>query len=154
MIFYIERQKTHNEMVGVMFSWYNQIPYPPCEQPTNWKIIIFQWFSQRMRVLSPTSGFPAWGVSIGRRSPQGIGLWRSAGLECMSSTGLEEIETPPWEGTHKVSCALGPREKQWLHRSLGQTYLLFLEGLLGRWGAIVTHCRDKDTGGRGRGECH
>ena len=44
---------------------------------------------------------------------------RPAGLECRSSTGLEETDTPLLEGTHKVSHAVGPRTKQYLHRNLG-----------------------------------
>ena len=54
--------------------------------------------------------------------------WKPAGLECRSSTGLGEIETLFLEG---------------------QTYLQDLEGLLGREGLAVAHCRNKDTGGRG-----
>ena len=39
-------------------------------------------------------------------------------------------------------------EKEWPQSSLGQTYLLVLEGLLGRRGTPVAHSGDKDTGGR------
>ena len=54
---------------------------------------------------------------------------------------------------HSRSCEhSGKGGKQWLHRGLGQTYLLVLEGLLERSGAPVAHCKDKDTGGRGTGE--
>ena len=31
------------------------------------------------------------------------------GIDCRSSTGLGETETPLLEGTHKVVCASGPR---------------------------------------------
>ena len=41
---------------------------------------------------------------------------------------------------HRFSCALGPRAKQKLHGNLGQTYLQFLEGLLGKQGVTVAHC--------------
>ena len=61
---------------------------------------------------------------------------RAGGLECRSSKGLAEIETPILEGAHKVSCALGPRAKQGLHKNLGQTYLQVLEDLLGRQGQL------------------
>ena len=86
-----------------------------------------------MRVLSPTSDFPAWGSGIGR-SPMSIGLWRPTGLECRNSTGPGETEIILWEDAHKVSCVLGTMAKQWLHRILGETYLWVLEGLLeGDW---------------------
>ena len=80
-------------------------------------------------VLSPMSGSPAWGSGIERRSPQSIWLWRPVGFECRSSPELGETDTLLLEGTHKVS-----GQKQRLHRSLGQTYLLVLEGLRGRRG--------------------
>ena len=95
------------------------------------------------------SGYPAWGSGIGRRSPQRIWLWRPAVLEYRRSTGLGETKTSLLEGAHKISHALGPRAKQWLHRRLGQTYLWVLEGLLGRWGSAVAHCGGKETDARG-----
>ena len=64
-----------------------------------------------VRVLSPTLGSPVWGSGIRRRSPQSIWLWRPAGLNCRSSTGVGETETPQWEDAHKFSCAPGPRAK-------------------------------------------
>ena len=62
-----------------------------------------------VKVLSPTSGFPTWGSGNGRRNSQRIRLWRLAGVDCRTSTGLGETETPFLEGTHKVVCASGPR---------------------------------------------
>lgn len=44
------------------------------------------------------------------------------------------------KGTNRISCALGPRAKQRLHRNLGQTCLWFLEDLLGKQGVTVAHC--------------
>ena len=88
-----------------------------------------------MKVLSPTSGFPNWGSGNGRRNSQRIRIWRLAGFDCRTLTGLGETETPLLEGTHKVVCTSGPRDKeQWPHRRLNQTHLLVLEGLLQRWG--------------------
>ena len=83
-----------------------------------------------MRVVSPTLCSSPWGSGIRWRSLQNICCWRPVELECRSSTELGETETPLLEVTHKALHALGPRAKQWLHRSLGQTYLHFLEGLL------------------------
>ena len=93
------------------------------------------------------------GSGNGRRNSQRIRLWSLVGFDCRTSTGLGETETPLWEGTHKVMCASGPREKeQWPHRRLNQTYLLVLEGLLQRWGVAVAHRGDKDTGSRSSGK--
>ena len=91
-----------------------------------------------MKVLSPMSGSPAWGSGIRRRSPQSIWLWRLAVLEFRSCTGLGETETPLLEGTPKVSQALKPRAKQWLHRSLGQIYLKVLGVSWGGRGQLWT----------------
>ena len=134
-------------MVGGALLWCNQIPYLLSGRSTKWKRIILQSFSHRSESSEPHVRLPSWGPDIGRRSPQSIWFWRPAGLECRSSTGLGETKTPYLEGAHKVSCALGPTAKQWLHRSLGQTYLWVLESLLGRWGSALTHCWGKDTGG-------
>ena len=58
-------------------------------------------------------------------------LWWPAEIEYRNSTGLGEIHTPFLEGTHRVSCTLGPRAKQWLHKILGQTYPQVLRVSLG-----------------------
>ena len=116
-----------------MLSQYNQIPYLPCGQPTNWRTVISQKFSHTIESSEPYVRVPSEGSSIRRRSPQSIWLWKPAGLECRSSIGLGETETPLLEGAHKVSHELGPRAKQWIHRSLGHTYLQVLEDLLGRF---------------------
>ena len=106
-----------------------------------------------MQVLSPTSGFPAWGSGNGRRNFQRIRLWRLVGIDCRTSRGLGETETLLLEGTHKIVCASGPRGKeQWPHRRLNQTYLLVLEGLLQWQGAAVAHHGDKDTDSRSSGK--
>ena len=62
-----------------------------------------------VKVLRPTSGFPTWGSGNRRRNSYRIRLWRLAGFDCRTSTGLGETETPLLEGTHKVVCASGPR---------------------------------------------
>ena len=46
--------------------------------------------------------------------------------------------TPLLKGEYKISCALGPRAKQRLHRNLGQTWLQVLENLLGKWSHWLT----------------
>ena len=47
------------------------------------------------------------------------------------------------KGAHRLSCALGPRAKQRLHRNLSQNCLQFLEDLLGKQRVTVTHCGGK-----------
>ena len=107
-----------------------------------------------VKVLSPTSGFPTWGAGKGRRNFQRIRLWRRAGFDCRTSTGLGETETPLLESTHKVVCTSGPKGKEHgPHRRLNQTYLLLFKGLLERQGgAAVAHRKDKDTGSRSSGK--
>ena len=77
--------------------------------------------------------------------------------ECKSYTGLrEKIDCTLGRCAQGLICT-GPGKKQCLHRSLGQTYLLVLEGLLGRLGAAVAHPGYMDTGGGGGGDigdCH
>ena len=60
---------------------------------------------------------------------------------------IPHLEAQKRSGKHQ-----DPGEKQWPHRSLDQTYLLVLEGLLWQWGLAVAHCRDKDTGSSSSGE--
>ena len=48
--------------------------------------------------------------------------------------GLGEMETPFLKGTHRLSCALNPREEQSLQGNLGQTWPQFLEDILGKQG--------------------
>ena len=105
-------------------------------------------FTHRSESSEPHVRFPSLGVWHQEEEPPEHLALKTSGLVFRRSTGWRETETPLFEGTHKVSCALGPWAKQWLHRSLGQTYLWVLEALLGRRGSAVAHCRGKDTGGR------
>ena len=54
--------------------------------------------------------------------------------------GLEEAETPLLKGEYRRSRALGPREKQRLHRNLGQTCMQFFEDLMGKQGVTMASC--------------
>ena len=146
---YIQGQRgSHGEKVGGTQSWWNQVPYPQTGEQ-----LYHRSSPTRVKVLSPTLGFSAWGSGNRRRSPQRIQLWRPMGFDGRTSTGLGETETPLLEGTHKVLCAREPRGKeQWPHRRLNETYLLVLEGLLQRRGAAVAHGRDKDTGSSSSGK--
>ena len=102
-------------------------------------IIISQRFSSRsksselhVRLLSLESG-------IGKRCPHGIWLWQAAELEWRSSTGQGETDTPLLESWAQGLTYPGTQSKQWLHRSLSQPYLWFLEGLLGWQESAVAH---------------
>ena len=61
-----------------------------------------QKFSIAVKVLSPISVFPAWGPGNGSQSPQRIWLWKPAVLDCRTSTGLWETETPILKGHTQV----------------------------------------------------
>ena len=94
-----------------------------------------------VKILSPMSGSPIWWSGNGRRRRKRIWLWKPGGLDSRASTGLGETESPLLDGTQKVSGTPGSRgRKQWPHKSLGQTYLLILEGLLQRRGVAVAPC--------------
>ena len=106
--------------------------------PIDWKITISQRLSHRSESSKPTSGSPAWVSGFGRKR-------RAFGFECQwdLSAGAPQDrgkQTPLWEGAHRLSCALGPKAKQRLHKNLGQTCLWFLEDLLGREGLAAFHC--------------
>ena len=53
-------------------------------------------------------------------------------LESKSSTRLGETETLLLEGTHSVSCMLGPMAKQGLHQNLDQTHWVLKDLLVER----------------------
>ena len=106
-----------------------------------------------MKALSLTSGFPTWGSANGRRNSQRIRLWRLAGFDCRTLTGLGETETPFLKGTHRVLCASRPRGRSSdLIGDWTRPYLLVLEGLLQRRWVTVAYCGDKDTGSRSSGK--
>ena len=54
--------------------------------------------------------------------------------------GMGEREFPFLKSTHRLSHALGPREKQCLHRNLGQTLTAVLGGHPGKTGVNVASC--------------
>ena len=87
-----------------------------------------------VRLLSPTSGYPAWGSGIRRRIPQSIYPSRPTGLMCRNSTELAKTESLPLRAYTRFHMPWDPGKS---HKSLGQTYLWILEGLLGRqWMAV------------------
>ena len=131
-------------MVEGAHLWYNQIPYPPGGWPTNWKITISQGFSYRNESAEPHIRLPSLGVWHWEGEPP-VPLALKA-----RRAWLKELS--PWR-VHTSSCVhRDPGEKQWLHRSLGQTDLLVFEGPLGRQGLVAAHCGDNNTGGGGTRE--
>ena len=78
-----------------------------------------------VKVMSPTSGFPAWGSDKRTGNPQGIWTWRPVGFDCKTFTGPGVKETPVLEGTNKTLYSPNLRGKdQWHQRRLNQNYLL------------------------------
>ena len=62
--------------------------------------------------------------------------------------GLGETETPFLKDAHRLSCALGPRAKQKLHRNLGQTRMVLGESP-GKTGGDRDSMWGNDSGGKG-----
>ena len=65
-----------------------------------------QWYQRSsptaVKILSPTSGFPAWGSRKSTGNPQETWPWRPAGFDDRTSTRLRETETPLYKGTNKT----------------------------------------------------
>ena len=81
-------QRSGNKMTGWTFLSHHQLAYPPSGQPTNWKIIISQRFSNKSESFEPQFRLPSLRIGFRRRNPQNILLWRPVDHECRSSTGL------------------------------------------------------------------
>ena len=111
------KRRSHSEMVGGAQSQYyhKKIKSYNCwvgDSQTGKQLYHRSPPTGVEKVLSSMSGFPIWGSGNGRRNSQRIKLWRLAGFDCRTSTGLGETETPLLEGTHKIVCASGPRGKE------------------------------------------
>ena len=140
-------------MVGEAQSLIKPNPILTRWAPSNWEMVISQRFSDRSQSSKPHTRLPSLGVWKWEEGPsEQVVLKVKAGFDHKNPTSLGETETLLLEGTHKLSCAPRPGEKQWPHRSLGHTYLLVLEGLLWRLVASVAHYGNKDTGGSSSGE--
>ena len=97
------------------------------------------------KALGPMSDFLTWGSSKGTGNNQRIQLWRSVNLITEHPQGLgKQILLG---GTNKTLRAPGTTGKeQWPHKRLNQTCLQVSEGLLQRYGLVVTCWRDTGTG--------
>ena len=120
-ILYMQIQRrSHNEMLGGALLWCNQIPYPPGGWPTNQKIIILQEFSYRSESFEPHIRLPSLGIwYLGEGAPRAFGFEDQQGLSAEAPQDWGKQGLCSWR-MHEVSCPLGPRAKQWLHRSLGR----------------------------------
>ena len=86
-------------------------------QPTNCRTIKPKSSHNVTKVLGPTTDFPTWGSGKRTENPQGMWLWRPAGFDYRTSTGLGKQRL--LESTNKTSRAPGPRRKeQWPHKRL------------------------------------
>ena len=72
-------------------------------------------------------------------------MWRSAGFDYRTSTGLKKQRL--LEGTNKTLCAPGPKRKeQWTYKRLSQTCLWVFGSLQWRCGLTVACFRVRHTG--------
>ena len=97
-------------------------PYMPGGQPTDWKVTILKRLTYSSKSSEPQV----------RSSCLGIWHWEKEPLEHLalraSGTCAQELHGTRRNGyfilerhAHRISCALGHRAKQRLHRNLGQT---------------------------------
>ena len=133
-IFYIQRQKQETQ-------WDRINPKTPA------------WAAHKLENNYITEALPQESSESHIMLVSGGGMPRAFDYEIQwgLSTGAPQDwgkQTLLLESENKFSCALGQGQRQWLHRSLGQTYLLVSKDLLEKWGPAVAHCEDKDIGGR------
>lgn len=112
------------------------------------RIITLQRFSDRTENSKPHIWSPGPGVQH-----WSIWLWRPLEFDFRSLMGLQELHRIAenrdfaTKGSHKISCLQGPIAKVVIWWNPGLPAVV-LESLLRRWGQIVAHPRDKDTGVR------
>ena len=99
-----------------------------------------------VKVLSPTSSFPTWGVWQWEEETSVNLAYKASRFwsQDFHRTGGNRNSTIGGH-TQGIMCTRTQGKKQWPHKRLGQTYLLVLEGLLQRQGASVANCKDEDT---------
>lgn len=81
-----------DKMVGVLHLWHNQIPYPPSEWDTNWKIVV----SQRFSSSEPYKRFLRLGVWHQEEEAPGHLAFKAsrAWLQNLKRDGIETNATP------------------------------------------------------------
>ncbi len=109
-------------------------PYLPVGRSTDRKVTGSQKLTYKSESSEPHIKLPCLGIWHWEKEPLEHLALKARGLVHRSSMGLGEMETPFLKGTPRLSHALGPRAKQSLYSNLGQTWLQFLEDLLGKQG--------------------
>ena len=84
-------------------------------------------------------------LALGREAHRAFGFESQWGLITGTPQGWEKQKLHSWRAYTQACVYQDPGKKQWFHRSLSQTYPLVWEDLLGRQGAAVARCGDKDT---------
>ena len=102
-----------------------------------------------MKLLNPTSVFPAWRANKGLGIPRESGLEGQWGLTIALPEGKQRLQS--WRAQTKFCRHQDKEEDQSPHSRLNQNYMLVLEGLLWRCGSAEAHLRD---GGAGRSAYH
>ena len=109
-------------------------------QAKDWKIIISQKFSHRSESSESHIRPPRLMVSLQGWSLQNVWLWRPAVFDLRTSTNWGKKKLHSWRVHTRSMCTGNQWKKHWFHKSLGQTYVLVLEGLLQwRLEAAVAH---------------
>ena len=106
---------------------------------TDWKVTASQRFTYRSENSEPHVSSWCLGIWDWGKDPLEQLALKAMGLVCRISTGVGGKDTTFLKSTHRISCVLGPKVKQSLHRNLDQIWLQFLEDLLGKQGVIVAH---------------
>ena len=89
-----------------------------------------------MRVLSSMSGPQCGGLTLGRGAPRAFGFEGQWGLVAGVPRDWGKQRLHSYRAHTKSHTHQEQGQKPQFHRSLGQTYLLVLEGLLGREGCL------------------
>ena len=130
MSYFIRQRGSHIKMVGGVIMW--------CKEPTDWKVTVSQIITYRSESSEPHIRSACLGIWHWKmEAPDDLAL-QSSGAHAQELHRMGGNGTPLLKGEYKISCALGPRAKQRLHRNLGQTWLQVLENLLGKWSHWLT----------------
>ena len=126
-------------MAGGALSRYNQIPYPPGGQLTNWKIIILQRFSHRSESSEPHVRLPSLGGA-----PRAFGFEGQQGLSAGAPQDWGKQRLHSWRAHTRFHVHWDPGQSSdstgaWARSTCGSW----------RQGSAVAHCGGKDTGGGG-----
>ena len=121
------------KIVGMMHWQYNQFPYPPLGQGGTHKLEnnyipeVFPWeWEFEVPCQPPHPG----SIASGEGAPRALGFEGQQISEAWQDWGKRRLHS--WRMHTRSHVHWDPGQEQRLQRSLGQTYLLVLEGLLRR----------------------